>query len=334
MGEAANPILVEIIRGGQVESYHRGVVCVSNAKGEVALSLGDISRPAYPRSAVKPLQALPLVETGALDHWHLGPRELALACASHTGEARHTEAVAAWLERIGLGPKDLECGSHAPVDPDTARRLVHDGIPPCPLHNNCSGKHAGMLTTARFMGEETRGYILPDHPVQRRVTEALAEMTETPLDNPAVDGCGIPTFALPLSALALGMARLADPGGQSPGRRAALERIRAAMTAHPEMVGGSVRMDTRLMQPGRPLVTKGGAEAVYAAALPAQGLGIAVKIDDGASRASDVAMIEILRRLGALSPDDEARLAGHARPALRNAAGRVVGEIRPGKGWA
>lgn len=328
------PVLVEVVRGGVVESRHRGAAVVSDAKGGIVMAWGDVERPVYPRSAAKPLQALPLVESGAADAFGLGPSELALACASHHGETAHVAALAGWLVRIGLGVANLACGAHPPLDPAAARRLVQSGAAATPLHNNCSGKHLGFLTTARHLGEAAAGYIEPDHPVQRRVAAVIAEMAGLDLTRAprGVDGCGIPVIALPLSGLARAMARMADPATLTPTRAAASRRLLDAMATEPLMVSGSTGFATALLRAaGERVRAKPGAEGVYAASLPTLGLGLALKIDDGAARAAEAAIAAILVRLELL---DAAVLSGtdlaeRMRPVVRNVAGAVVGEIRP-----
>lgn len=325
------PVLVEVVRGDMVESVHRGAVAVADASGGLVFAAGDAARPTYPRSAVKPLQALPLLETGAAARWHLDDRHIALACASHGGEPEHVALVDEWLRRIGLSDADLECGAHWPSHADSARALAAAGRQPRPLHNNCSGKHAGFLSTARHLGEPTSGYIGVDHPVQRRVAAALGEMTGSEMAAApwGVDGCGIPTFALPLAALAAGMARLGDPRGLGPTRAAAADRIRRAMAAHPHLVAGTGRCCTAVMAAAAQVLVKAGAEGVYAAALPERGLGLALKIEDGAGRAAEVALLAVLARLGAVAPERMEALAARAHPPLLNVAGRRVGSLRP-----
>ena len=330
MMEHANPVLVEVTRGGAVESRHRGAVAVADPSGRLVATWGDPTTSVFPRSALKPVQALPLAESGALAAWGLGNAELALATASHTGRPGHTDRVAAWLARLGLSAADLECGAHPPTDPATARALAVAGQAPSPLHNNCSGKHAGFLTLARTLGAPTAGYVHPDHPVQRRVTAAIAALTGCdPAAAPCgVDGCGIPVFGLPLAGLATAMARLAAPDGLETGRRLAARQVVAAMQAHPELVAGPGRMGTEIMRRAPGLVLKGGAEGVFAAILPEAGLGVAVKIDDGAGRAAEVAMLAVLVRLGRLPADGRPDLAAWLRPPVLNVAGRPTGEIR------
>ena len=329
---AADPVLVEATRGGQVESRHRGAAVVSDAAGKVVMCWGNIERPVYGRSAIKPLQALPLIESGAADRYALGTTEIALACASHHGEPRHVAAVAAWLARLGLDAAALECGAHPPASVEAAAALIRSGMPPSALHNNCSGKHTGFICTARHHGERVQGYIAPEHPVQQRVAAILAEMTGLDLARAprGVDGCGIPVIGMPLAGIARAMARLADPAGFSPDRQAAARRVLDAMAAAPAMVAGTGGFVTEIMTLAPATVrAKNGAEGMYCAALPRHGLGVALKIDDGAGRAASVALGAILRRLGALDGIDEMLLAPLLRPRIVNVAGRDVGELRP-----
>lgn len=329
---AAAPVLVEVTRGDLVESRHRGAFAVSDAGGRIRWSEGDIARPIYARSAIKPLQALPLIESGAAAAFGCSPAEIALACASHDGEPVHTAAVSAWLARLGLGVDALECGSHAPYDPTAAAGLIRRNEAPCPLHNNCSGKHAGFLTLARRLGVDHRGYIGYAHPVQQATFRVLEEMAGLDLqDAPrGIDGCGIPQLGLPLRGLARAMARMADPSDQTPARAAACRTVREAMAAHPVMVAGHNRFCTRVIAAaGGDVLVKTGAEGVFCAFAPARGLGIALKIEDGATRASEVALLALLHRLDLLPEGAAAVLAPLARPAILNRAGRQVGEIRP-----
>jgi L-asparaginase II len=329
---SSNPILVETTRGEMVESRHTGAAAVVDASGRVVRFWGDIDAPVFARSAIKPLQALPLVESGAADRFGLGNVEIALACASHRGEPIHVETVRRWLERADLGPRDLECGAHAPGNAAAAEALIRAGEAPSAVHNNCSGKHSGFLTTARHLGEPTRGYIAPEHPVQRRVTAVLEEMSGLDLSRAprGTDGCGIPVIGISLRGMARAMARLADPKGLPTDRAAAAKRILDAMAATPLMVSGTGTFNTVVMTvAGATVRLKTGAEGVYCAVLPGLGYGVALKIDDGAARASEVAVGAILDSLGAFSEAQRATLAPQLRPIVRNVAGREVGEIRP-----
>jgi L-asparaginase II len=325
---AGNPELVQVTRGGVVESRHRGAFAVVDAAGALVAATGDIDRPVYPRSAIKVIQALPLVETGAADALGLGDAELALACASHSGTAAHTATAAAMLARVGRDGACLECGAHWPTLPaDIAAAAAAGG--PTALHNNCSGKHAGFVCTACHQGEDPAGYVRPDHPVQRRVARVLAEVTGVDIAAApvGVDGCSIPTYALPLRALARGFARLASGAGLPSDRAAAARRLFAAVFAHPDMVAGPERFDTDIMTVlGTAAFVKVGAEGVYCAALPDLGLGIAVKMDDGAFRAAEVVAADLIA--DALGRRDDPALARFVRPELRNWNGLAVGSLR------
>jgi L-asparaginase II len=326
--------MVEVTRGDMVESRHRVAACIVDAQGRVLRSWGDFERPIYPRSAIKSIQALPLVESGAADAFGVGDEELALACASHSGEAVHVERVGAWLARVGLSPDDLECGTHLPYNPDVAAAMQRAGETPSPLHNNCSGKHAGMLTTARHLGEPTRGYVRYDHPVQQRILGVMEQMAGIELgDAPwGVDGCGIPTIAMPLGNLAFAMARMANPADLPDRRAEAATRLRAAWGRHPLLVGGSESFDTRFMQAtGGRILVKVGAEGVMCAVIPEYGVGLALKVEDGSSRAPGIALAGILKGVGLLTAADWTALAEGdvVRTPLTNRAGHVVGEVRP-----
>lgn len=331
LSNSPNPVLVEVWRGNLVESRHLGAVAVCDGAGKVMKAWGAVADAVYCRSAAKPLQALALAASGAADHFSLGDAELALACASHSGEDAHRGRIAAWLAGLGLTESDLACGAHAPLHAPTAERMSAAGIKPGALCHNCSGKHAGILTLCRHIGAPTAGYLNYDHPAQRKIAEGLGhafgcDMAHAPW---AADGCGIPAFAPPLTALAAGMARLADPAFLAEPWRFAALRIRSAMTAYPHLVAGSGRFDTRLMTAlaGHAAI-KGGAEGVHAAVLPGLGLGVAIKIDDGAGRASEAAMMAVLDRLGALRNMDAKERDALAEPAILNAAGVVVGKVR------
>jgi L-asparaginase II len=323
----ANPVLVELTRGPLVESVHRGAVAVSDAQGALRLAIGDVRRPVFPRSALKPIQAVPLVETGAADASALSDEELALACASHSGEPQHTGRIEAWQRRIGCSVADLACGPHRPIHEPTANAMIAKGEKWTALHNNCSGKHTGFMTLARGLGASVAGYQVLDHPVQRGVEQTLKEMAglSGPLPH-GIDGCTVPNFALPLAALARAVAAFADSSALPPARAKACARILCAMTAYPELVAGTGRPCTLLMRQAPGIAVKTGAEGVYVAILPALGLGVALKIDDGAGRASETAMAALLVALGALKDEGPARDLARAR--VLNTRGLQVGERR------
>jgi L-asparaginase II len=285
-----NPVLVEVTRGGHVESRHAGALAIVDADGAVLAALGDIERPVFPRSAVKVLQALPLVASGAADQLGLSAAELALACASHNGEAIHVQTAAGMLAKAGLDLSALECGAHWPYFDKATRALAASGGEPTALHNNCSGKHAGFACLACVMAGGTglrrfiAGYVQPEHAVMREVTHALQAATGADLSNAprGTDGCAIPTYAVPLKQLALAFARVATGLGLSPDHALAARRLREAVAREPFMVGGTGRFDTRVMERlGERAFVKVGAEGVYCAALPQRGLGVAIKMDDG-----------------------------------------------------
>jgi len=327
-----SPVLVEVIRGSLLESEHRGRVAVIDADGNAVLRLGDVARPVFPRSAVKPLQALPLVETGAADRFGFGDEELAVASASHAGEPAHVALVERMLGRAGLDAAALVCGAHPPIHAPSAQALARSGREPSALHNNCSGKHAGFLCVACAMEANPAGYADPAHPVQRAVKAAIEGIAGVALEDRsrAIDGCSVPTWALPLEKLAHGFARFGTGRGLDPHRAQAAARIRAACAANPYLVAGTGRFCTRVMAHfgGRVLV-KGGAEGVLCGALPEAGLGIAVKCDDGAARAAEVVMAALISRLLALDDADRGALAPLVQPGLRNWNGVEVGVMRP-----
>jgi L-asparaginase II len=328
----ANPVLVEITRGSRVESVHRGAVCVVDADGATVLSLGDVTQPVFPRSAVKALQALPLVESGAADHYRLGDEDLAIACGSHGGEPAHVAVVEGMLAHAGLDAAALECGAHRPSHSASAEALVRAGGAPSALHNNCSGKHAGFLCVACHLGVDPRRYVEASHPVQRAVKSTIEELTEVTLgqEQCAVDGCSVPTWAVPLANLAQAFARFGTGRGISAARAKAASRLRAACARQPFFVAGTGRFATVAMEAVRERAfVKGGAEGVFCGALPDQGLGIALKCDDGAGRAAEAVMAALMTRLLPLDPGERAVLDRFARPPMSNWNGIEIGRLRP-----
>ena len=327
-----DPVLVEVLRGGHVESRHAGAVAVLDPEGGVVFAAGDIEAAVYPRSAVKALQALPLIESGAADRFGLSAAEIALACASHSGEPAHVETAAAMLAKAGQTRARLECGAQWPSDARAARALAADGQAAGAIHNNCSGKHSGFICLACAMGEDPTGYVGADHPAMREVTAALSAMTGTRLDdaNRATDGCSIPTYAIPLRALALAFARFGS-GAHLPAERAgAAARLRASVAANPFMVAGTGRFDTEVMSAFGPRIfVKAGAEGVYCGAIPEAGFGFAVKCADGAARAAQAVTATVLRRLLPRPVEQGAVLDALAAPVLRNWNRIEVGRLRP-----
>lgn len=329
--QQANPILVEVARGPAVESIHRGSAVVVDSRGRVMRFWGDMNTSIYPRSAVKPLQAIALIRTGAARALNVSPEEIAMACASHGGEPVHASTVGEWLSRLGYAPQDLECGAHPPADRQSRYELTRQDQAPSALHNNCSGKHAGFLTICRHLGLPAQGYIRADHPVQELVRDTLAEMTGSSLREAAcgVDGCGIPVFSIPLRGLAAAMAKFADPEGLDEPTTDAVRSIRDAMTTHPYLVDGRDGFCTRVMEALAPdVLVKTGAEGTCCAAIVSQGVGIALKIDDGASRASEVAVGAILRHLSAVDNSCFSGLRAKLEPDVLNVAGLKAGVIK------
>jgi L-asparaginase II len=327
-----DPVLVEVTRGAIVESRHRGAIAIVDAHGRQRTAIGDVTQPVFPRSAVKPLQALVLVESGAADRYGFGNAELALACASHSGEPRHVATAAAMLAAAGRSERDLACGVSWPINREAANALLTAGERPTALHDNCSGKHAGFICAACHLGIDPADYVRPDHPVQRLVTAVLADLTGVALGetNRAVDGCSIPTYAVPLDKLALAFARFATSEGMTLARAAAAARLRVACAAEPFMVAGTGRVCTAVMTllPRR-VVMKTGAEGVYCAAFPELGLGVALKCDDGATRAAEALMAVVIDALVPISDAERDKLADRVVRPVMSRAGARVGGVRP-----
>ena len=336
---SANPILVEVFRDNFLECIHRGAFAVARftclagrRAGEVFRAAGDVERPLYMRSAAKPLQALPTIESGAADKFGLSPREIAVMAASHSGCKIHARAVQEILTKAGLRPENLLCGIHPPVYPPERERLIREGLAPTPLHNNCSGKHAGMLVLAKFLEASVEDYLCLDHPAQKLIQKTIAEMAEISPSaiSAGTDGCGAPAFLLSLEKMALTYARLAKPENLTHQRAAASQRIRSAMSEFPEMVAGAGRFTTELMSvAGDKLFCKGGALGVYCVGVPERGLGIALKIDDGSTSAAPPVVLEMLSRLQVLDEEELDALKSYRRPSIKNWRGEVVGEVLP-----
>jgi L-asparaginase II len=327
----ANPILVEQTRGNWVENRYRGAWVVSDPAGKVIASGGDISRPVFPRSAIKSIQALALVTSGSIEQFALTDEELALACASHHGEDVHVSGVTSFLTHVGLSPSDLECGAHQPNNAAAREALRNAGAQPSALHNNCSGKHSGMLSVARALGVPTAHYVDRDHPVQKKVRTAVETVIGESLteDRCGIDGCSIPTWAAPLSAFARGFAKMATGQGLPSDLADAAERIFNAATSHPLLVAGTGSFDTLVMEAfGGRVMQKGGAEGVQCGAIRDKGLGYALKIDDGNMNASLVTVANLLLQFA--DPDEKQRtvLAPFATQTIKNVRGTEVGVMR------
>lgn len=327
MTDRPNPVLAEVWRGPVLECVHRGAVAICRPNGETVAAWGDVVRPILPRSACKMLQALPLVESGAAATAGLTDRHLALACASHNGAAVHTDLASSWLAGLGIDQDALRCGPQLPNDADARLGLECSGRRPGQIHNNCSGKHTGMLTLTRHLGAGPE-YIDPGHPVQQAIRATLAETTGEEVTDWAIDGCSAPNFAASLTGLATAMAGFALPETFGPTRGAAAARLRDAMMAYPVLVAGEGRSCTAIMRAaaGRAAV-KTGAEGVFMAILPEAGLGIALKIDDGASRGSEAVIVALLACYGAMERSDPV-FGAYADAPLLNRRGIDCGTVR------
>lgn len=323
-----NDSIVEVRRGDVLESRHRVHVAVVDGRGSLRAYSGDAQLMTIARSAVKPVQALPLVEDGVSDRYEFTDVELALCCASHNGESRHVEAARSMLRKIGADEDTLACGPHVPMGARAARALADSGRKPGRIHNNCSGKHAGMLALARYYSWPLVGYERPEHPVQLRMLSEVSRWSHVPVDDIAlaVDGCAAVTFGLPLSGLARAFANLAAASRRG---ESAPERIVQAMVRHPAYVAGEDRMCTDLMRAaGGRIFAKVGAEGVYCAGIPGAEIGVALKIEDGATRAAEPALIAVLKSLTLLSDEEIGALERYAQPDIVNTRDERVGNIR------
>lgn len=327
----ANPILVETVRGNWVENRHRGAFVVIDADGTVIASAGDIERPVFPRSAIKSMQALAMFDRHAIEKFHQTQEELALACASHHGEDAHVEGVSAFLSRMGLSVADLECGAHMPTNGKAREALRAAGAEPSALHNNCSGKHSGMLSVALAMGVPTAGYVGREHAVQKAVRAAVEAVIGEGLreDRCGTDGCSIPTWAAPIRALALGFARMATGKGLDAGHAAGARALFDAATRHPHLVAGTGHLDTLVMTAfGGRVMQKGGAEGVQCGAIRDKGWGYALKCDDGNMAASHAMVAALLLKFADPDAGQRAVLERFARQDVVNVRKAVVGEMR------
>jgi L-asparaginase II len=332
--------LIEVTRGAFVESRHRGHLAVVAPSNTVIARLGDIETTTHFRSAAKPFQAIPIVTSGAADHFNFTTEELAVICGSHSGEPQHLAAVQSILDKIGLDKSALQCGAHMPFDEVAAKQLRAAQQAPDVLHNNCSGKHSGMLALAQYLNHPIENYLDPAHPIQRMIRLTLSRFADVPYNNigVAVDGCSAPVFITSVKAMARSYARLVGLGftdlEQDEALRAAAARVVRSFVQYPEMIGGARnRLDTDLMK-AAPVISKVGAEGVQlVGVLPCarypQGLGIALKVEDGdIKRARDPIVIETLRQLGMLNNEQLARLAPYAQSKVTNHRKLVVGEVR------
>lgn len=322
--------MAELWRGGMLESTHLGHAVICDGSGQIVEAWGNPARVIFPRSSCKMMQALPLVESGAADAVGLTEAQLALSCASHQGAALHVTAVRDWLSGLGLTEADLRCGSHEPYDKTERNRLIKTDDSPCQFHNNCSGKHAGMLTYTSHIGAGP-DYVDPSHPLQRAILEAFEATTGETSPGFGIDGCSAPNFACTVEGLARAMAFFAAAPESGTARERAAHRLTRAMASFPEFVAGEGRACTILMREmGGRVAIKTGAEAVFVAILPEKQLGIALKIEDGNSRASEAAIAALLQRCGVLPPEAAAR---YTHAAQRNCRGLVTGHVQLAPGF-
>ena len=329
-------LLVEVTRNGTVESRHFGAAVVCDYKGTVVESWGDIEGLVFPRSALKPMLAIHLIESGASERYTLSDAELSLACSSHQGEQMHQTLVESWLNRLGLTEAHLACGAVLPEHTESAHQLLASGQQGCRIHHNCSGKHTGFLTTALHLDLSLDNYHRVDHPLQQLSLDILSDLANIDIKEypMGIDGCGLPAPTMPLIQLGRATARFAKPVDLSDERAQAICSLHEAITNEPLYIAGHGSVVSELNEVTKGAVlAKTGAEGVLTAALPEQGLGIAVKIADGSDRARSVALLAILDYLGELSEEEKRQLQTHIAPTIVNSRGRTVGEIRPAASW-
>ncbi|MBF0677967.1 MAG: asparaginase [Devosia sp.] len=327
----ANPVLAEVVRGNWVENRHRGAFVVMDADGQIIASAGDIERPVFPRSAIKSMQALAMFDRHAIEKFHQTREELALACASHHGEEAHVSGVSHFLDRMGLSVADLECGAHMPTNGEAREAVRVSGQGPSALHNNCSGKHAGMLSVALAMGVPTKDYVSREHDVQRAVRASVEAVIGESLteDRCGTDGCSIPTWAAPLRAWALGFARMSSGKGLDAGHAAAATALFDAATSHPHLVAGTGHFDTVVMEAfGGRVMQKVGADGVQCGAIRDKGWGYALKCDDGHIAASQAMIAAVLLKYADPDAAQIAVLEKFARQDVKSVRKAVIGELR------
>ncbi len=332
--------LVELTRGGIVESIHLGAMAVMDSDGNLLAAYGNSDMVSFPRSSMKPFQALPLVEKGGMEAFGLTEEELAIICASHAGTDEHVRVLKSIHQKVGLNVNDLQCGAHWPIDRETSFQMRMRGEEPDSYRHNCSGKHSGMLTQAKLLGESLEDYLAPVHQVQQNIRKAVASMCGIHRDDMifGVDGCSAPVYAMPLSSFAWAIARLVDPHGLDDGRQIACQRITNAMKTYPVMVSGPGQLDTVLMQVmNGKVIAKGGAEGyqlvgIMPGAIPgySKGIGIAIKVADGdpSRRATQRVVAELLKALGFEEEMSSEAYTNFNQPTLRNFRGIEIGKIR------
>lgn len=332
--------LVELTRGGIVESIHLGALAAVDSDGILLAAFGNSDMVSFPRSSMKPFQALPLVENGGMEAFGLTDEELAIICASHAGTNEHVRVLKSIHQKVGLQLSDLQCGVHWPIDKETTFQMRLLGETPDSYRHNCSGKHSGMLTQAKLLEQSLDDYLTPVHLVQQNIRRAVSSMCGIHRDDMifGVDGCSAPVYAMPLSSFAWAIARLVDPVNLDEERQIACQRITSAMIAYPEMVAGPGQLDSVLMQVmNGKVIAKGGAEGYQligvmpgAIAENSKGIGIAFKIADGdpSRRATQRVVVEMLKALGFEVEMASEAFASFNQPILRNFRGIEIGNIR------
>lgn len=332
--KSRNPLVIEVLRGSVVESVHQVMLVIADHRGLVTGFVGNADYLVYPRSSIKMLQAIPFLESGAATKFGLDEKMVALACSSHRGEKQHLAVLSQWMEKIEAKEDWLACGPEWPAHEGTKFEMIKKGLQPSPLLNNCSGKHLGMISTCLALGENPVGYHKWEHPVQVRIRKVMSEMSKISYErlNWGVDGCGIPTYALPLQNVAIAMAQLFAETA-TPVRKAVGQAIVEACKRHPQMVSGSDTFAAALAEKtrGRALL-KSGAEGVYTGLMPEKGYAFALKVHDGAHRAAEVASAFAFRAMGAMTEAEYLEMKSFTMPELKNTRGEKVGEIRIQKG--
>ena len=331
-----NPILVDVMRGDYLESQHAGAVYVVDDQGSELLSIGDVNALLFPRSAIKIMQALPLVESGAAAKYNLNNRQLALACSSHNGEPLHTQTAESILQAATLSASLLECGAHMPYHKPSEYQLVRTNKAPCALHNNCSGKHAGMLAFAAHQKLDLFNYIDLEHPVQQTIADVISDLTEFEIKSApcAKDGCSVPTWAAPLKSWAQALAKISRGKGLGESRKLSFNTLQQAVMAEPYYVAGTDRYCTNAMAKlSTPLFIKTGAEGVFCATLPEHGIGITLKCSDGSTRGAEMMLSATLKKLGLLKDEDQAVLNQMLNITLKNCNDFEVAHIKPAGFW-
>lgn len=323
--------IIEVSRGKIVESIHSADMAICDAQGDLIAAFGDVEKAVFPRSAIKSFQALPRVEAGVDEQYGFGDHHIALSCSSHNGEAIHVEGAGEMLAKAGLEVSDLECGAHLPELEADKAKLHIAGQKPSALHNNCSGKHSGMLAFAKSQGFDTKNYVSRDHPIQKEIAANLTNLMGVPHSESVcgIDGCSLPTYAVPLANIAKAAAKFGSGEGMGKERTNAAQKIIHACCDYPIMVGGTDRVCTQIMEAlGRKCFVKVGAEGVYLAIIPELGIGAAIKVNDGARRATEVLVAQLIASILPMNDDERTQIEKIANPELKNWNKILVGSVQ------